>query len=60
VYGYPVDQAAAVALRAVASVLQAGSSVTLVRFVLFSERVETAYGDALAAIDAAPPGREPA
>ena len=36
-YGYPVGDAAAVALAAVREVLDAGSQVELVRFVLFSE-----------------------
>jgi O-acetyl-ADP-ribose deacetylase (regulator of RNase III) len=36
-YGYPVADAAPVALAAVCEVLEAGSPVELVRFVLFSE-----------------------
>lgn len=35
-YGYPVEQAAQVAVRAVREALRAPTSVTLVRFVLFS------------------------
>lgn len=35
-FGYPVEQAAEVALAAVRGALRAGSTVTLVRFVLFS------------------------
>lgn len=49
-YGYPVAQAAAVALRAVRDVLEAGSAVTLVRFVLFSAGDLETYGKALRAL----------
>jgi O-acetyl-ADP-ribose deacetylase (regulator of RNase III) len=49
-YGYPVAQAAAVALRAVRDVLEAGSAVTLVRFVLFSASDLETYGKALRAL----------
>jgi O-acetyl-ADP-ribose deacetylase (regulator of RNase III) len=48
VYGYPVAAAAAVALGAVRDVLAAGSTVELVRFVLFSDADLAAYEAALA------------
>ena len=47
-YGYPVEEAAVVAVGAVADVLQAGSPLRLVRFVLFSESDFDAYRRALA------------
>src|SRR5262249_25093864 len=47
-YGYPVEAAAAVALRAVRDVLGAGSAIALVRFVLFSEADLATYEAALA------------
>ena len=50
VYGYPVEEAAAVAVRTVADVLRAGSPVTLVRCVLFSERDLETYRRALRAV----------
>ena len=46
-YGYPVAQAAEVALRTVADVLSAGSFGGLVRFVLFSDVDAETYADAL-------------
>ena len=49
-FGYPVDQAAAVALAAVREVLVAGSPLRLVRWVLFSDRDHDAYERALAAL----------
>jgi O-acetyl-ADP-ribose deacetylase len=49
-FGYPVRQAAQVALAAVRDVLAAGSPVTLVRFVLFSADDLDAYGAALVAL----------
>jgi O-acetyl-ADP-ribose deacetylase (regulator of RNase III) len=51
-YGYPVDAAATVAIRTVADVLRAGSTVGLVRFVLFSDRDAKSYEQALDALDA--------
>jgi O-acetyl-ADP-ribose deacetylase (regulator of RNase III) len=50
VYGYPVAEAAAVALRTVRDVLSAGSPVTLVRCVLFSEPDLETYRRALRAL----------
>jgi O-acetyl-ADP-ribose deacetylase (regulator of RNase III) len=50
VYGYPVDEAAAVALRTLREVLSAGSPVTLVRCVLFSEPDLQTYRRALRAL----------
>jgi O-acetyl-ADP-ribose deacetylase (regulator of RNase III) len=49
-YGYPVDQAAAVALGAVHEALRSGSAVRLVRFVLFADADLAAYRTALAAL----------
>ena len=49
-YGYPVEQAALVAVRAVADMLRAGSPLRLVRFVLFSEADFDAYRRALASL----------
>jgi O-acetyl-ADP-ribose deacetylase len=46
-YGYPVAQAAEVALTTVADVLTSGAFEGLVRFVLFSESDEQTYRDAL-------------
>jgi len=42
-FGYPVDEAAGVALATVGEVLEAGSAVRLVRFVLFSDADLAAY-----------------
>ena len=50
VYGYPVDEAAAVALRTLREVLSAGSPVTLVRCVLYSEPDLQTYRRALRAL----------
>ena len=50
VYGYPVEEAASVALRTLREVLGAGSPVTLVRCVLFTERDLEIYRRALAAL----------
>jgi O-acetyl-ADP-ribose deacetylase (regulator of RNase III) len=47
VYGYPVDQAAEVALRTVIEFLQKGTSLKEVRFVLFDNRTYDAYAEAL-------------
>jgi len=49
-YGYPVEQAAEAALRAVADVLTSGGFEGLVRFVLFSESDLETYEAALARI----------
>jgi O-acetyl-ADP-ribose deacetylase (regulator of RNase III) len=49
-YGYPVEEAAAVALATVRAALQAGSTVSVVRFALFSEGDLLAYRRALAAL----------
>ncbi len=45
-FGYPVEEAAKIALQAVADVLQNPESVTLVRFVLFDDRTHKAYARA--------------
>jgi len=50
-FGYPVERAAPVALRAVRDTLAGGSSVTLVRFVLWGADDLAAYEAALAAND---------
>lgn len=50
VYGYPAEEAAAVALRTVCEVLRAGSPVTVVRCVLFSERDLETYRRTLRAL----------
>jgi len=47
VYGYPAEEAAAVALRTISDVLRAGSPIMLVRCVLFSERHLEIYRRAL-------------
>jgi O-acetyl-ADP-ribose deacetylase len=45
-FGYPVDPAAQIALRAIADLLHEPKSVELVRFVLFDERTYKAYAAA--------------
>jgi O-acetyl-ADP-ribose deacetylase (regulator of RNase III) len=50
-YGYPLDEAAPVALAAVRQGLTAASAVTLVRFVLFGDAAYEAYRRALAALE---------
>jgi O-acetyl-ADP-ribose deacetylase len=49
-FGYPIEEAAPVALRAIADVLKTARHVRLVRCVLFSEGDLDAYGRALAAM----------
>jgi O-acetyl-ADP-ribose deacetylase (regulator of RNase III) len=49
-YGYPVDEAAPVALRAVKAFLEGESTVRLVRFVLFDQQTLAAYEQALASL----------
>ena len=53
VYGYPVEEAAPVAI---AAVLESGSRVEDVRFVLFDGETYTAFERALAASGYTPPG----
>ena len=48
VYGYPVDKAAAVALRAILAGLEAHPEITRVRMVCFDARTRAAYEAALA------------
>lgn len=55
-YGYPVEEAARVALGTVATYLGAGSRLKEVRFVLFSAAVLEVYERALAGLETAPPG----
>jgi O-acetyl-ADP-ribose deacetylase (regulator of RNase III) len=50
VFGYPIEEAAPVALRAIADALPLARHVRLVRCVLFSEGDLDAYGRALAAM----------
>ena len=50
-FGYPADEAARTALRAVQEVLEAGSPVKLVRWVLFSDPDLAAYRAALAELE---------
>ena len=50
IYGYPLDQAATVAVGAVAEALRAGSPLERVTFVLFSADVLAAFEQALAAL----------
>jgi O-acetyl-ADP-ribose deacetylase (regulator of RNase III) len=47
VYGYPVDQAASVALHEVKSFLEKDTTVSQVVFVLFDQRTYAAYEAAL-------------
>jgi O-acetyl-ADP-ribose deacetylase len=48
VFGYPVEQAAAVAIGATLAALQAHPKLGLVRFVLFNDDTEAAYAAELA------------
>jgi O-acetyl-ADP-ribose deacetylase (regulator of RNase III) len=50
VYGYPLDDAATIALATVAGALADGAPLDEVRFVLFSERVHAAFASALASL----------
>lgn len=50
VYGYPVDKAAAVALRAILESLEAHPEIERVRMVCFDSRTKAAYEAALAAL----------
>jgi O-acetyl-ADP-ribose deacetylase (regulator of RNase III) len=52
VYGYPIAEAAPIALRSVAAALRAHRTVTLARFVLFSDEDLRTYEAALAALAA--------
>ena len=47
-YGYPVEDAAPIALRSVVAFLQTKPGIELVRFVLFDERAFQAFAQALA------------
>jgi O-acetyl-ADP-ribose deacetylase (regulator of RNase III) len=53
-YGYPVAEAAAVALRAVRDALQDGTYAGVVRFVLWSEADLDTYARALDALSTEP------
>ncbi|WP_273204915.1 macro domain-containing protein [Marinobacter subterrani] len=48
VFGYPLDEAASVAMRAVAEALSSLGSVRLIRFVLFSDQDLVEFREALA------------
>jgi O-acetyl-ADP-ribose deacetylase (regulator of RNase III) len=50
VYGYPVDQAARIALKTVKAYLQDHPEITLVRFVLFGQPTFQAFARALAEV----------
>jgi O-acetyl-ADP-ribose deacetylase len=52
IYGYPTDEGARVALRAVADHLRGETGVELARFVLFSDETYGHFADALGALDA--------
>lgn len=43
IFGYPLDEAATIAIRTVSRFLEAQSQITLVRFVFLSEETFTAY-----------------
>ena len=47
IYGFPIEQAAAIATRTVREVIEANAGLELVRFVLFNEAVHAAFTDAL-------------
>lgn len=49
-YGYPVEEAAAVALKAVIEFIRKNKGLSLVRFVLFSQRDLDVYTSALASL----------
>ncbi|MBI3549211.1 MAG: O-acetyl-ADP-ribose deacetylase [Elusimicrobia bacterium] len=49
IYGYPMDAAARVAVRAVVEFLRGGSTLELVRFVLFDSRAYASFESALRA-----------
>lgn len=53
-YGYPIGQAARIALQAVADTLRTYPTITLVRFVLFSAADLATYEEALAELAASP------
>jgi O-acetyl-ADP-ribose deacetylase (regulator of RNase III) len=52
-YRFPIDEAARIALKTVAKLLETPSSITLVRFVLFSAADLRSYGAALTELAAA-------
>ena len=53
-YGYPIGQAARIALQTVADTLRTYPTITLVRFVLFSAADLATYEEALAELAASP------
>lgn len=56
IFGYPVEDAAGVALAAVRDALAEETSVTLVRFVLWGERASAAYAQAAHDVGLTPKG----
>jgi O-acetyl-ADP-ribose deacetylase (regulator of RNase III) len=50
IYGYPLDEAAQVALRTVIEFVQHTTAIERVRFVLWDEQAYTAFANALAAL----------
>jgi O-acetyl-ADP-ribose deacetylase (regulator of RNase III) len=52
IYGYPADEGALVAVRAVADHLRGETGIELVRFVLFSDETYDHFADALATLTA--------
>ena len=57
IYGYPLEQAASVALRATRSALDAQAVVQEARFWLFDKRAHAAFGAALAELEGFPSAR---
>ena len=53
IYGYPADEGARVAVRAVADHLRGQTQIELVRFVLFSDETYGHFADALRGVDTA-------
>lgn len=51
IYGYPLEEAAPIALGTVMTHAQAGALPELIRFVLFDDAAMAAYGRALAALE---------
>ncbi len=47
VYGYPIEQAAEIAIRTLIACLETDTKITLIQLVCFSHEVETIYTDCL-------------
>jgi O-acetyl-ADP-ribose deacetylase (regulator of RNase III) len=54
IYGYPLDQAAPIAIATVPEELVAAPDITLARFVLFDDTALAVFGAALLRLRAAP------